>query len=208
MRPITSKDGKTQNHPEHGWWRISKLWDGWHSNLTCHCRQLFKAKLPQISDANSIRTFGSNTHSPCCLSSLGTENFITLGCFLIAAMASLRFRDLLRSKPESLSIQGHILRGISRRTKTSVSGQRCVTTRPSIGHWVFRFLEALQIGMEKSREYWGPKWSSDFLLPSWTLDWFSSFLITVLLSPWTCFDQISVWMQLVITSFAHTRTSL
>jgi len=48
---------------------------------------------------------------------------ITLGCFLIATMASLRFRDLLRTKPLSISLQGHILRGISLRTKTSVSGQ-------------------------------------------------------------------------------------
>ena len=62
---------------------------------------------------------------------------ITLGCFLIATMASLRFRDLLPTKPESLSIQGRILRGISWRTKTSVSGQPwgvcCLgfTARPS-----------------------------------------------------------------------------
>ena len=36
---------------------------------------------------------------------------VTLGCFLIATMASLRFRDLLRTKPTSISLQGHILRG-------------------------------------------------------------------------------------------------
>ena len=87
-------------------------------------------------------------------------------------MASLRFRDLLRSKPDSISIQGHLLRGISSRTKTSVSGQPwgvcCigVTTCPSTGHWVFRFLEALQIGVDKSREHWGPNWSPEFLLPN------------------------------------------
>ena len=79
---------------------------------------------------------------------------ITLGCFLIATMASLRFRDLLRTK-ESLSVQGHILRGISWRTKTSVSGQPwgvcclSLTTRPSEKHWVFPFLEAIQIGLTK-----------------------------------------------------------
>ena len=99
---------------------------------------------------------------------------ITLGCFLIATMASLRFRDLLRTKPDSLSIQGHILRGISWRTKTSVSGQPwgvcClgITTRPSDKHWVFPFLEAIQIGLTKSREYWGENWNPDFLFPSWT----------------------------------------
>ena len=99
---------------------------------------------------------------------------ITLGCFLIATMASLRFRGLLRTKPESLSVQGHILRGISWRTKTSVSGQPwgvcClgVTTRPSEKHWVFPFLEAIQIGLTKSREYWGDNWNPDFLFPSWT----------------------------------------
>ncbi len=81
-------------------------------------------------------------------------------------MASLRFRDLLRTKPESLSIQGHILRGISWRTKTSISGQPwgvcClgITTRPSAKHWIF--------GIIKSREHWGPQWSPDFLFPSWT----------------------------------------
>ncbi len=48
---------------------------------------------------------------------------LTLGCFLVATMASLRFRDLLRTKPDSLSVQDFILRGISWRTKTSVSGQ-------------------------------------------------------------------------------------
>ena len=98
---------------------------------------------------------------------------ISLGCFLIATMASLRFRDLLRTKPDSLSTQGHILRGISLRTKTSVSGQPwgvcClgITTRPSDKHWVFPFLEAIQIGLTKSREYWGENWSPDFLFPSW-----------------------------------------
>ena len=50
---------------------------------------------------------------------------ITLGCFLIATMASLRFRDLLRTKPESVSIQGHILRGIPWRTNPSL--------RPTLG---------------------------------------------------------------------------
>ncbi len=86
---------------------------------------------------------------------------ITLGCFLIATMASLRFRDLLRTKPETISIQGHILRGISWRAKTSVSRQPCgvcclgIVTRPSVKHWVFGFLEAIQIGIDKSRNHLG-----------------------------------------------------
>ena len=89
-------------------------------------------------------------------------------------MASLRFRDLLRTKPDSLCVQGHILRGISWRTKTSVSGQPwgvcClgITTRPSDKHWVFPFLEAIEISLTKSREYWGENWNPDFLFPSWT----------------------------------------
>ena len=51
----------------------------------------------------------------------------------------------ISSKPNL--IHGHILRGVSWRTKTSVSGQPrgvcClgVPTRPSMKHWVFRFLE-------------------------------------------------------------------
>ena len=55
---------------------------------------------------------------------------VTLGCFLIATMASLRFRDLLRTKPTSISLQGHILRGISWRTKTSF--------RPTMGSLLLR----------------------------------------------------------------------
>ena len=99
---------------------------------------------------------------------------LTLGCFLVATMASLRFRDLLRTKPDSLTVQGFILRGISWRTKTSVSGQPwgvcClgVSTRPSNCHWVSRFLEVISIGIERSRNHWGADWSPDFLLPSWT----------------------------------------
>ena len=34
--------------------------------------------------------------------------------------------------------------------------------------WIFRFFEAFQIVIDKSREHWGPHWSPDFLLPSWT----------------------------------------
>ena len=126
---------------------------------------------------------------------------IALGCFLIATMASLRFRDLLRSKPESLSIQGHILRGISWRAKTSVSGQPwgvcCIGifTRPSTGHWVFRFLEALQIGIDKKSR---TNWSPDFLLSSWTDPVpFSS----------CSYHHISCY-QMAVTSPAHTRASI
>ena len=36
-------------------------------------------------------------------------------------------------------------------------------TRPSTKHWVLRFLEAIQIGIDKSRNHWGSQWS-----PSWT----------------------------------------
>ena len=99
---------------------------------------------------------------------------VTLGCFLIATMASLRFRDLLRTKPTSISLQGHILRGISWRTKTSVSGQPwgvcClgISTRPSNGHWISKFLQTLENGITQSQTYWGTDWEPDFLLPSWT----------------------------------------
>ena len=44
---------------------------------------------------------------------------------------------------ESLSIQGHVLRGISWRTSTSVSGQPwgvcCIGLALQLGHWVFQF---------------------------------------------------------------------
>ena len=33
---------------------------------------------------------------------------------------------------------------------------------------MFRFREAIDIGITKSREHWGPQWSPDFLFPSWT----------------------------------------
>ena len=42
------------------------------------------------------------------------------------------------------------------------------TTRPSSYHWVFRFLDTLQFSIDKSKDYWGPQWSIDFLLTSWT----------------------------------------
>ena len=99
---------------------------------------------------------------------------LTLGCFLIATMASLRFRDLLRTKPQSLSLQGFILRGISWRTKTSVSGQPwgvcCLgfSTRPSKEHWINKFLQVIASGLEISQAHWGSNWEPDFLLPSWT----------------------------------------
>ena len=69
---------------------------------------------------------------------------VTLGRFLIATMASLRFRDLLRSKPDYL---------VSRATSYEVF--------PGL------FLEALQIDIDKSREHWGLNWSPDSVLPSW-----------------------------------------
>ena len=84
---------------------------------------------------------------------------ITLGCFLIATMASLRFRDLLRTRPSSISLKGFILRGISWRTKTSVSGQPwgvcClgISTRPSNGHWISKFLKTLEEGIARSQAH-------------------------------------------------------
>ena len=89
-------------------------------------------------------------------------------------MASLRFRDLLRTKPQSLSLQGFILRGISWRTKTSVSGQPwgvcCLglSTRPSKEHWINKFLQVIASGLEISQAHWGSSWEPDFILPSWT----------------------------------------
>ena len=109
----------------------------------------------------------------CCRDSNRAE-IIALRCFLIATMASLRFRDLLGTKPQSLSVQGHILRSISWRSKTSVSGQPwgvcClgISTRPSEKHWIFRFLETIDLGISRSQRFWGQDWEPDFLLPSWT----------------------------------------
>ena len=99
---------------------------------------------------------------------------LTLGCFLTATMASPRFRDLLRTKPQSLSLHGFILRGICWRTKTSVSGQPwgvcCLglSTRPSKEHWIHKFLQVIASGLEISQAHWGPSWEPDFILPSWT----------------------------------------
>ena len=133
---------------------------------------------------------------------------ITLGCFLIATVASLRFRDLLRTKPDSVSVQKHILRGISWRTRTSVSGVSgqpwgvcCLgfETRPSTGHWVFRFLETLQLGIDKSRENWGTNWPPDFLLPSWT----DAIYRSQLLVPITMISPISDFTANVLGSPRH-----
>lgn len=91
---------------------------------------------------------------------------LTLGCFLIATIA---FRDLLGTKPQPLSSQGHILRGISWRTKTSVSGQPwgvwCleVSTRPSEQiprNCGFRYQTKSTILSQQ--------WAPNFLFPSWT----------------------------------------
>ena len=137
-------------------------------------------RFPKISNSNPFRMIRSYTavlaawEQRILSEDSSLPEIITLGCFLIATMASLRFRDLLRTKPETISIQGHILRGISWRAKTSVSGQPwgvcClgIVTRPSVKHWVFRFLEAIPIGIDKSRNHWGPQWPPDFLFPSWT----------------------------------------
>lgn len=134
---------------------------------------------------------------------------LTLGCFLIATMASLRFRDMLRTKPESLGIQGHILRGISWLTKTSVSGQPwgvcClgIATRPSSTHWIFRFLEIADSGIGMSRQHWGKQWNPDFLLPSWTT---LSPSLRHVISSSSCLDQILCPMQLATTASFITRS--
>ena len=61
-----------------------------------------------------------------------------------------------------------------------------ITTRPSMKHGVFRFLEAVQIGIDQSRDHWGTPWGPDFLLPSWNR--FNPLLITSFLPSCTCFN--------------------
>ena len=123
-------------------------------------------------------------------------------------MASLRFRDLLRTKPQSLSIQGHILRGISWRAQTYVSGQSwgvcCpgVSTRPSKKHWAFRCLEIGESGIERTTL--GQTMESRFSSP--IMDRFHPFLITLLISSWPCFDWILCPMQLATTTTSLTRS--
>ena len=43
-----------------------------------------------------------------------------------------------------------------------------ISTRPSNGHWISKFLQTLEDGIIQSQTYWGTDWESDFLLPSWT----------------------------------------
>ncbi len=182
MPQTISNRKKIQNRPEHGWWHISRHYVGWHSNSIFQSSNLYTAKQYRIFSSPKLEYASKDQklHPYRLQFSLHgnkesyPRNIITLGCFLIATMASLRFRDLLRTRPDSISIQGHILRGISWRTKTSVSGQPwgvcClgIVTQPSTKHWVFRFLEAVQIGIDQSRNHWGPQWSPYFLFPSWT----------------------------------------
>ena len=86
-------------------------------------------------------------------------------------MASLRFRDLLRARLQSLSIQGHILKEIHGVQTFSIGPTMAsllgISTRPSQEQWPFRFLQVVQSGIEPS-QYWNRQWSPDFLLPSWT----------------------------------------
>ena len=159
----SSRRRKIWNHPEQECLHTSKLSDGFHLNSTFRSSHISRAKLSLIFSNQRLVSPLRDPKPPIPLAVLAAwENriidrdakpaeIVTLGCFLIATMASLRFRDLLRTKPSSISLQGHILRGISWRTKTSVSGQPwgvcClgISTRPSI-----------EDGVVQSQTYWAP----------------------------------------------------
>ena len=105
-------------------------------------------RFPEISNPNPVWTIGSYTYSTCSFSSLGTKDTFRwlistwdhcTWLFSYCNNGFSRSRDLLRTKPETLSIQGHILRGISWRTKTSVSGLGSLLSR----HYHSSFCEAL-----------------------------------------------------------------
>ena len=120
---------------------------------------------------------------------------IALGCFLIATMASLRFRDFLRTKPETLSIQGHILRGISWRTKTSVSGLGSLLSR----HFHSSFCEALTKVVITGAP-------SGHQISFSLMDRRNPLLFTLFLPSRSCFDSILHPMQLANTAVIDSRT--
>ncbi len=188
MLQITWKDEKIPNHGE-----PSKLCVGWHSNWTYHWIWLFKAKLSPIflnPDPNSI--WWSNANPTCCPGSLGAENSMSAiivvggrhtGPFLDCHNGITPLQGLTEKQAWLLSIQGHILRGIS------------WTVPWSITNWYW----------QKSRTL-GPQLVPWFRTPF--MGWLSPFFITTFLSPCTCSYQILLPMQLAFTSLTHTRAGL
>ena len=101
MFPITGRKRKIQSHPEQRWQRISKHFAGWHF-LKSKTRTPFQRSeatpIPMAVLAAWEKRIISDDSNP--------AEILTLGCFLIATMASLRFRDLLRTNPDRLLFRG------------------------------------------------------------------------------------------------------
>ena len=130
-----------------------------------------------ISDTYSIWTLWSYAHPPRCFSSLGTDN--TVSTISIIGSYHLRlfphrhygFPPLQRFTQK----QAWITKSSGPYSTRYFLENKNLSLRPTMGSLlhrhrystIHRFLEAIQIGIDKSREHWGPNWSPGFLLPSW-----------------------------------------
>ena len=95
---------------------------------------------------------------------------LLLGAWLAAVWGSLRFADVQRCSPASLTLEGHVLRGTCWSTKTTARGQpwgilACgATGERDSPAWAARWLSALQEWSAARQE------APDFLLPHCMID--------------------------------------
>ena len=100
----------------------------------------------------------------------GMPESLLYGGLLCCVWASLRFGDIQRCRPDSVTLEGGVLRGLCWRTKTSRSGQPwgCLASgasgSPSSG-WGPRWFASLRAFMSG-----GPPDDLDFLIPDVVVD--------------------------------------
>ena len=98
-----------------------------------------------------------------------------LGGLLLAAHSSLRFGDLQRIIPESLSLAQDSLRGSCWSTKTSTQGQPFaiitvfgITGRNLESAWPIHWLQAVATCLSRSIQSFGENHVPDFILPAFS----------------------------------------
>ena len=95
---------------------------------------------------------------------------LMLGAFLLCAHCSLRFGDIQRIRPSSLSLSAQALRGICWATKTTNQGQP-FACRPFgfMGidvstSWLVKWLDLLGQALNATCAEWGDEFQPDFIL--------------------------------------------
>ena len=97
---------------------------------------------------------------------------LILGSFLAMSWGGLRWEKLQRSSPNSLVLDGHVLRGVAWRSKTNRTGLPYgfwtfgLTARPPDLGWAHWWFEALQSWVASVRADAGPNVVIDYLLPT------------------------------------------